>query len=232
MSPLAYGARTIGIGLATDDKVGKIMENGAKPHGYLSTDPKVRLKKEQRDGLREEFTDMIYGDEFFLPVLEGGLTFNKMSLTPEDIELLENRRFTVEEICRFYGVPSVLVNDTNGSTTWGSGITELVDAFYRFGLRHYFERIEESIRLNLIERIDWDKYEFEFKIKDLLRASIKDRVEINSKRIINGQSTINEIRREEGDPVKENGDQLLVAANLVPLDRLIQTPQGNVNETK
>jgi len=80
--------------------------------------------------------------------------------------------------------------------------------------------------------MDWDKYEFEFKIKDLLRASIKDRVEINSKRIINGQSTINEIRREEGDPVKENGDQLLVAANLVPLDRLIQTPQGNVNETK
>lgn len=232
MSPLAYGARTIGIGLATDDKVGKIMENGAKQHGYLSTDPKVRLKQEQRDGLRKEFQDMIYGDEFFLPVLEGGLTFNKMSLTPEDIELLENRRFTVEEICRFYGVPSVLVNDTNGSTTWGSGITELVDAFYRFGLRHFFERIEESIRLNLIDRVDWDKYEFEFKIKDLLRASIKDRVDINSKRINSAQSTINEIRREEGDPSIENGDQMLVAANLVPLDRLIQTPQGNINETQ
>ena len=230
MSPLAYGARSIGIGLATDDKVGRVMENGAKPSGTLSTEKS--LKKEQRDALRQEMSELVSGDDWFLPVLEGGLTFEKISLTPEDIELLSTRRFTVEEICRFYGVPSVLVNDTNGSTTWGSGITELVDAFYRFGLRHYFERIEESIRLNLIERIDWDKYEFEFKIKDLLRASIKDRVEINSKRIINGQSTINEIRREEGDPVKENGDQLLVAANLVPLDRLIQTPQGNVNETK
>lgn len=220
MSPLAYGARSIGIGLATDDKVGRVMENGAKPSGVLKT-PKT-LKKEQRDSLREEMSDLVSGDDWFLPVLEGGLDFEKISLTPEDIELLSTRRFTVEEVCRFYGVPSVLINDTSGSTTWGSGIEQLVESFYRFGLRPYFERIEESARLNLLERVDWDNYEFEFKIKDLLRASFVTRTTTNRTRIESAQATINEIRKEEGLLPVEGGDNLMIAAQLMTLDRVIQ----------
>ena len=226
MSPLAYGARSIGIGLATDDKVGRVMENGAKPSGTLSTEKS--LKKEQRDALRQEMSELVSGDDWFLPVLEGGLKFEKISLTPEDIELLSTRRFTVEEICRFYGVPSVLINDTSGSTVWGSGIEQLVESFYRFGLRPYFERIEESARLNLLDRVDWDTYEFEFKIKDLLRASITTRIANNKARIESGQSTINEVRIEEGYAPIEGGDNLMLASNLITLDRVVtgQTGQG------
>lgn len=224
MSPLAYGARTIGIGLAADDKVGRVMENGAKPSGALSTDK--TLKQTQRDSLRKEMTAMVEGEDWFLPVLEGGLKFEQISLTPEDIELLSTRQFTVEEVCRFYGVPSVLINDTNGSTTWGSGIFELVEAFYKFGLRPYFERIEESARLNLLERAYWDDYEFEFKIKDLLRASFTARVTNNKTLIESGQKTINEIRRDEGDLPLEWGDQPLVAANLITLDRVVKGQTG------
>lgn len=224
MSPLAYGARSIAIGLAADDKVGRIMENGAKPSGALSTDK--ALKKEQRDSLRQEMTDMVQGEDWFLPVLEGGLKFEQISLTPEDIELLLTRKFTVEEVCRFYGVPSVLINDTTGSTTWGSGIFELVEAFYKFGLRPYFERIEESARVNLLERAYWDDYEFEFKIKDLLRASFTARVANNKTLIESGQKTINEIRREEGDLPLDWGDQPLVAANLITLDRVVKGQTG------
>lgn len=224
MSPLAYGARSIAIGLAADDKVGRVMENGAKPSGALSTDK--TLKQNQRDALRQEMTAMVEGEDWFLPVLEGGLKFEQISLTPEDIELLSTRQFTVEEVCRFYGVPSVLINDTNGSTTWGSGIFELVEAFYKFGLRPYFERIEESARLNLLDRADWDDYEFEFKIKDLLRASFTARVANNKTLIESGQKTINEIRREEGDLPLDWGDQPLVAANLITLDRVVKGQTG------
>lgn len=230
MSPLAYGARSIGIGLAADDKVGRIMQNGAKPSGTLSTDKP--LKKEQRDSLRAEMADLVEGDDWFLPVLEGGLTFQQISLTPEDIELLATRRFTIEEVCRFYGVPSVLINDTSGSTTWGSGIEQLVESFYRFGLRPYFERIEESARLNLLDREDWDKYEFEFKLKELLRASFVTRISSNRQRIESGQATINEVRKEEGDPRVEGGDQILIAAQLMTLDRVIAGQNGEkLNES-
>lgn len=228
MSPLAYGARSIGIGLATDDKVGRVMENGAKPSGTLSTDKS--LKKEQRQALREEMSELVSGDDWFLPVLEGGLTFEKISLTPEDIELLATRRFTVEEICRFYGVPSVLVNDTNGSTTWGSGIGELVEAFYKFGLRPYFERIEESARLNLLDRSVWDSYEFEFKVKDLLRASLTARITNNKTRIESAQATINEVRIEEGYAPVEGGDNLMIAAQLMTVDRVINGSGSTISE--
>lgn len=156
MSPLAYGVRSIGIGLATDDKVGRVMENGAKPSGALSTE-KIFEKNSVMHCVRK--CQSWYLAMTGSPVLEGGLKFEKISLTPEDIELLSTRRFTVEEICRFYGVPSVLINDTSGSTVWGSGIEQLVESFYRFGLRPYFERIEESARLNLLDRVDWDTYE-------------------------------------------------------------------------
>lgn len=229
MSPLAYGARSIGIGLAADDKVGRVMENGAKPSGTLSTEKS--LKKEQRQSLREEMTELVQGDDWFLPVLEGGLKFEQISLTPEDIELLSTRKFTVEEVCRFYGVPSVLINDTSGSTTWGSGIEQLVESFYRFGLRPYFERIEESARLNLLPRQDWDKYEFDFKIRDLLRASFKVRVESNRTRIESGQATINQIRKEEGENPVPWGDQTFIAANLITIERAAKgKPEEGSNE--
>lgn len=228
MSPLAYGGRSIAIALATDEKVGRVMENGAKPSGVMKT-PKT-LTKEQRKNLRDEFQDLVQGDDWFLPVLEGGLDFEKISLTPEDIELLSTRRFSVEEICRFYGVPSVLVNSNEGTTTLGSSIEQIVEGFYRFGLRPFFERIEESIRLNLLERQDWDRYEFEFKIKDLLRASITTRIQNNRVRLESGQATINQIHQEEGEMPVPWGDQTFIGANLITIERAVQGQQGDKNE--
>ncbi|MFX9003728.1 phage portal protein, partial [Acinetobacter baumannii] len=112
----------------------------------------------------------------------------------------------------------------------GSGIEQIVEAFYRFGLRPYFERIEESVRLNLLDRVDWDKYEFEFKIKDLLRASITARISNNKSRIESGQATINEVRKEEGFSPVEGGDNLMIAANLITLDRAV-AGGGQKNES-
>ena len=92
----------------------------------------------------------------------------------------------------------------------------------------YQEKIEESARLNLLDRVDWDTYEFEFKIKDLLRASITTRIANNKARIESGQSTINEVRIEEGYAPIEGGDNLMLASNLITLDRVVtgQTGQG------
>lgn len=218
MSPIAYGAQSIGIGLAGNDKTSRLMSNGAKPTGALKTEK--FLKKDQRDTLREEMEILVNGDDGDLPVLEGGMEFEKISLTPEDIELIQIRRMSVEDACRYFGVPPILVYLTEGSTTWGSGISEIVDGFYKFGLRPYLERIEESIRIHLLPREEWDDFEFEFKTKDLLRASYIQRITSNKDRILSGQSSPNEIRREEGDEPDENGDFLLVPVNMTTAERM------------
>lgn len=228
MSPLAYASSSIGVGLAADSKVGRLMENGAKPTGALMTPGKPT--KEQREALRNELDGFVSGEDTFMPVLENNMKFERISLTPEDIQLIDERRFSVEEVCRFFGVPDILIN-AKGATTWGSGIEQIIEGFYKFGLRPYFERIEESIRLNLLDRSEWDDFEFEFKVTDLLRASFVTRIASNQTRIFGGQATINEVRFEEGKPPIPGGDNLLISANLITLDRAIQgKPTGEPND--
>lgn len=224
MSPIAYGAQSIGIGLAGNEKTTRLMSNGAKPTGALKTEK--YLKKEQRDALRSELNILVNGDDGELPVLEGNMQFEKISLTPADLELIEVRKMSVEEACRFFGVPPILVYLTESSTMWGSGISEIVDGFYKFGLRPYLERIEESIRIHLLPREEWDDYEFEFKTKDLLRASYMQRITSNKDRILSGQSSPNEIRREEGDMPDPNGDFLLVPVNMTTAERMKKGTYG------
>lgn len=218
MSPIAYGAQSIGIGLAGSDKTSRLMSNGAKPTGALKTEK--YLKKEQRDQLREELDILINGDDGDLAVLEGNMQFEQISLTPADLELIEIRKMSVEEACRFFGVNPILIFSSESSTTWGSGIYELVGAFHKFGLRPYLERLEESARIHLLQRHEWDEYEFEFKTQDLLRASYLQRIASNKDRILSGQSSPNEIRVEEGLPRDPNGDFLLVPVNMTTAERM------------
>lgn len=227
MSPIAYGAGSIGVGLAASDKTVRLMSNGAKPTGALKT--KRILKDAQRDTLRKELGILVNGDDGDIAVLEDDMQFEPISLTPEDLELIEIRKLSVEDACRYFGVPPILVYMSDSTTGWGSGIEQIIDGFYKFGLRPYLERIEESMRIHLLERHEWDTYEFSFKTKDLLRASYLQRIAANKDRIISGQSSINEIRREEGDSPDPNGDFLLVPVNMTTAERM---KKGNfkVNE--
>ncbi len=218
MSPIAYGAASIGVGLAATEKTTRLMSNGAKPTGALKTEK--FLTKEQRNALRDELDILVNGDDGDLAVLEGSMQFESISLTPEDLELIEIRKLSVEDACRFFGVPPILVYLTESSTTWGSGIEQIIDGFYKFGLRPYLERIEESMRIHLLDRSEWDDYEFEFKTKDLLRANYMQRIEANKNRILSGQSSPNEIRLEEGDKPDPNGDFLLVPVNMTTAERM------------
>ncbi|WP_238796814.1 phage portal protein [Acinetobacter pittii] len=218
MSPIAYGAQSIGIGLAGSDKTSRLMSNGAKPTGAILT-PKW-LKKDQRDEIRDEMDILVNGDDGDMPVLEGGMTFEQISLTPEDLELIEIRKLAVEEACRYFGVNPILIFSTDSSTTWGSGIEQLVDGFHKFGLRPYLERIEESARIHLLPRHEWDDYEFEFKTKDLLRASYLERVKSNKDRILSGQASPYQVQMEEGETPDPDSNFILVPVNMTTAERM------------
>lgn len=224
MSPIAYGAQSIGIGLAGMDKTSRLMSNGAKPTGALKTEK--FLKKEQRDALRDELDLLINGDDGDMAVLEGSMQFEQISLTPEDLELIEIRKLSVEESCRYFGVNPILIFSTDSSTTWGSGIEQLVDGFHKFGLRPYLERIEESARIHLLQRHEWDEFEFEFKTKDLLRASYLERIKSNKDRILSGQATMNEVRVEEGVIPIQDADFLLAPVNMTTAERMYKGNYG------
>lgn len=230
LSPLSHAKKAIGVALAGDDKITHLMSNGAKPTGALMTQAWPNDK--QRDDLRKELNGLINGDQTELAVFGGGMKFEAISLTPEDLELLSTRRFSLEEIARIFGVPSVLINDTSASTVWGSGIDSIINGFYKFDLRPYLEKLEISMVVNLLPRTEWESYELEFDADAILRANLKDRVEATSKQVLSGYMTPNEARKSEGRQPKPNGDQLLVPSNMTTIDKILAVvPARNKEET-
>jgi len=216
LSPLAYQRNTLGIAQAAEKAVTKIYANGGKPSGVLSMDK--FLTTEQRDLMRSKFYTLSNGQEDRLMVLEGGMKFDAISLSPQDIELLASRQFQISEICRWYGVPSVLVNDTAGSTTWGSGVEQLVSGFYKLNLRPLMEKIEASIIANLMEGVDAPRYEVEFDFNALTRSDLKTRFDSYRIGIYGGFLKPNEARKMEGLPAAEGGDSLFMQGANVKLD--------------
>lgn len=218
LSPLAYARNSVGMAIAGETRTGNLWRNGGKPTGVLMLD-KI-LKPEQREQLRNEFKELREGESDRLMVLEAGAKYETISLSPQDMELLDSRRFQIEDIARFLGVPSVLINDTSATTVWGSGISQIVAGWYKLGLRPYLERFQTGARLKLLTPAERLKYEFEFDFRALLRIDPKDHMTTLVSGVSNGLLTRNEARLELGKPPMDGANELTAQVNLVPLDEL------------
>lgn len=226
LSPLSYQRNTLGIAQAAESAVTKIYRNGSKPSGVLSLDK--FLTPEQRDLVRSKFYGLSNGEQDRLMVLEGGMKFEPISLSPQDIELLASRQFQISEICRWYGVPSVMINDTSDSTVWGSGIEQIVGGFYKLTLRPIMEKIELSIICNLMSPDERNTYEVEFDFNALTRSDLKTRYDSYRIGIYGGFLTPNEARNMEGMQSAEGGEYLYMQGANVRL-KDIQYAQLNTN---
>lgn len=225
LSPMAYARQSLGIAIAAEDRVSDIFRNGLKAAGVLMLD-KV-LTQKQRDEIRANFKGLAEGNDQSLILLEAGAKYQQVALTPADVQLMETRRFQLEDVARFMGVPSVLINDTAGSTVWGSGIGQLIEGWYKLGLRPYLERIECSARVWLLPAGERAQYELEFDFDALLRADMVKRLEALSKAVQASLLMPNEARAMEGRGPQAGGDTLLAQTNLMPLDML-----GNQGDVK
>ena len=213
MAPMAYARKALGIAIAMEGRVTTLANNGGKTSGILMVDDK--LKPEQRSKIRANYSGLTDGGSDNLFILEGNMKYSQTSLSPADMQMIENRRFQVEDIARFMGVPSVLINDTGAATTWGSGIEQINMGFYKLNLRPYLERIEASMKRWLIPEEDWDKVEIEFDFDTLLRADQKTRLESYSTAINSGQMSPDEARAKEGRSKLPGGESIYLNGSLV-----------------
>jgi HK97 family phage portal protein len=227
LSPLGYARNSIGIAQAAEESVGKIYRNGGKPSGLLTID-KV-LTPEQRQSVRKSFAELAEGTEDRLFVLEAGMNYHQVSLSPQDIELLASRKFQIEDICRFFGVPSVLVNDTSGSTSWGSGVQQIVQGFYKLGLRPYLERYEASMNARLLTAEERQDYEIEFDFNALLSPELSERMKTGKEGVTGGLITPNEWRAKEGMQPLKGGENLYLQQQMTPVDQLKDVPRGSIS---
>jgi HK97 family phage portal protein len=225
LSPLAHARNAVGIGQAAESAVTNIYQNGGKPSGLLMID-KV-ISKDQRTRIKENFAELTYGSNANrLFVLEAGMKYEKVSLSPQDIELLASRRFQVEDIARFFGVPSVLINDMNAATAWGSGIEQIVLGWFKLGLQPYLKRYEASMKSWLLTIEEQQTMEIRFDFDGLLEASESDRVKAGKEAVQGGIKTPNEVRKRAGDPPLPGGDSLFMQQQMVPVNQLATLKRG------
>lgn len=204
----------------------KTFANGGKPTGVLMTDSV--LKPEQRERVRERFAEMAEGPMARLFVLEAQFKYQALTLSPEDIQLLETRKFSIEEICRWFDVPPVLVHHAN-VTTWGSGVEQIVDGWHKLSIMPLLVSIEQATRKRVLTAAQRSRYTAEFSYDALLRASLKDRAAIYATQVQNGLKTRNECRQLENDTPLPGGDALTVQSNLLPIGMLGRNLGGSPN---
>jgi HK97 family phage portal protein len=213
----ASGNEAINAQLAAN----KLFANGGKPSGILATDS--TLSEEQVKTVFSRFKGMSSSGNG-LYVVDRGLKYEALSLSPQETQLLETRKYGVEEICRWFGVPAVLVG-ASGATTWGSGIAEIVQGFHKFTLAPLCTQFQQALMRRLVPLHMRDKVSIEMKFDALLRSAPGERAEFYAKMAQNGMMTRNEVRNLENLCSCEGGDELTAQSNLVPLQNLGQQSQ-------
>lgn len=217
LDKLEYMRATVDEAAKAQASATKVFATGGKPTGVLMIDQV--LKPGQRDELRKNFSELAEGNTSRIAVLEANMKYQQLSLSASDQQLLETRKFSVEEICRWFDVPPVLVHNAN-VTAWGTGIFEIKDGFYTLAIAPLCVNIQQALRKRVMTAAQRARYTGEFSMDALMRASIKDRFEIYAKATQNGLKTRNECRQLENDPPLPGGDVLTAQANLLPLDLL------------
>ena len=229
LSKLEFMRSTTDEASKSQSAASKVFGSGGKPTGVLMLD-KV-LKPEQRAALMKNFEGMSEGNAARLYVLEANMKYSQLSMTPEDQQLLETRNFTVSEVARWFDVPPVLIHH-NDTTTWGSGIEQIVDGFYKLTIRPMLVSIEQAVRKRVMTPQQRATMSVEFSLDALLRGNPTQRAELYAKLVQNGVATRAECRQLENLPFMDGADQLTVQSNLLPIAMLgKQVSSGGSGDT-
>lgn len=218
MSTLHFGRNTFSLAQAIDRSAGGMFKNGLRPSGVLTF--AAWLSPEQRELAENKLTEKFLGavNSGRPLVLEGGTTWQQLTISPEDAQMLESRSFSVEEICRFFGVPPHMVGRTEKSTSWGTGLEQQTLAFQKFTLRRRLKRIEQALEKQLLKPEDRALgITIEFNLEGLLRGDSAARASFYQSGLTNGWMTINEVRALENMAPVAGGEVPRMQMQNVPI---------------
>lgn len=233
VSTVAANAGTFQGAKSVDRASRTIFNNGMRPSGVLSTDSSIALTGEQRAALEghldEKFQGAMNAGRPLL--LDRGMKWQQLNITPEDAEMLESRKFSGEEICRLFGVPPAMVGYGDKSSNWGTGKEVDVLGFLKFTMTKRLKRIEQSLMKQLLTPADRAKnVRIEFNQEGLLRGDSMGRAQFYEIMKRTGVMTTNECRAKENLPPVEGGDVVTVQMQDVPLSEAVKPQKDDGNE--
>jgi HK97 family phage portal protein len=222
-SMVGLAREAIGLGMAAESFGSHTYRNGVQPTGVLEHPQKIGPAAVEN--LRAQFAEKYSGlDNSGKPlILEEGMKWAAMSLSPVDAQFIESRKFQRSEIAGIFRVPAHLVNDLDRATF--SNIEHQTLDFIIHSLRPWLKRWEQAINRDLLAPSERGEYFCEFLIDDLLRGDFKTRMEGYGLQIQNGIRNPNEVRIIENLNPRDGGDEFWKPANMYPPKAGDPTPQ-------
>jgi HK97 family phage portal protein len=217
LSPVRLLRESIGNALTQTSAAGELMKNGARFPGVLSTDQV--LKPDQLQGMKEEWQkNTTNGKLGSTPILHGGLKFLATSgMSMVDAQFLESRRFELQDIARFYGIPPFMIGDSTASTTWGTGIEQQTLGFLNFSLDPHLIGWEQSLGHTLLTTEEQRQgLYFKFDRDQLANVALEARAAFYTAMRNAGVYSPNDVRRKENEPLisKEDGGDSYANPNI------------------
>lgn len=203
VSAITYARETIGLSLAQDAHGATTFKNSARPSIVMKHPGK--LGKEGQENLRASLDAYRAGGESEgkALILEEGMETSPLSMTAEDAQWIEARKFSRTDIAMFFGVPPHMIGDTEKSTSWGSGIEQQSIGFVTYTLEDHLTTWEETINRDLISE---PEIYARFNRKALVRGDIKTRQGFYVSMMQWGVYSPNEVRALEDENPRDGGD--------------------------
>ena len=215
-SPIAMAKNAIGMAIACEEYGAKFFANGAAPGGVLEHPGTIKDPQRVRESWQNTFGGS--GNANKIAVLEEGMKYTPIAISPEQAQFLETRKFQINEIARIFRVPPHMVGDLEKSSF--SNIEQQSLEFVKYTLDPWVIRWEQSIMRSLLTPEEKKTYYAKFNLDGLLRGDYQSRMNGYAIGRQNGWMSANDIRELENldrIPTEEGGDLYLINGNMLPM---------------
>ncbi|AOX16930.1 hypothetical protein A0U89_07030 [Kozakia baliensis] len=225
LSPIAFAQDTMGLAIAAQEQAAILFRQGNQTGGILSTEKQLgpELTTQIANEVARQYSGVQNSSKPM--VLGGGFKYERMSITPDEAQFLESRKFSVEEICRIFGVPPHKIQHIVGGTF--ANIENQEQAYINDALQPIATEVEQEQARKLFFEDEIDEgLEIFFDFRALLRGDMKTRFEAYSIGMQTGFMNGNEARANEGLGPVEGGEIYRFPLNTAPIKPASPPPTG------
>lgn len=215
-SPIAMAKNAIGLAIAAEEYGSKFYANGAAPSGVLEHPGTLKDPSKVRDSWTQTFGGSANSHK--VAVLEEGMKYTPISISPNEAQFLETRKFQIDEIARIFRVPPHMVGDLEKSSF--SNIEQQSLEFVKYTLDPWVSRWEQNMARSLLTAEEKQNYFIKFNVDGLLRGDYQSRMNGYATARQNGWMSANDIRELENldrIPAELGGDLYLINGNMTKL---------------
>jgi HK97 family phage portal protein len=213
VSRIKQAKEALGLGLALEEYAAQFFGNGAFAGGVLEFPDK--LTPEQRKEIRETWNAQHQGAKraHRVGMLWGGGKFNPMTVNPAESQLVDQRRFAIEEVARIFRVPPFMLGVSENAAMAFASIEQQQLFFRQHTIQPYVEMLEDHFQALLENPNTFIK----FNMSSIVRADLSSRYAAYNVALLAGFMSVNDVRALEDQGPVDAGDQYRVPLQNIPL---------------